>query len=627
MRGLKENGIEAAGWDPYYASLDEKRSAHLVNLGFVINVIEDPEERTDALQGAYSLTEELLVVSAMLANPEFVCGTPYGDGVLTARNTFQKYYTQGELRTYLAEVLDEEPVPVGPGIFYLFKDKDAEQRFMVGRQVNRRNVLRLARLSRPEKPARRDKVQEKYEQNRDLLEALWETCLALGRDPYRAEVPNVDQIVANLGSVSSALRFIKSRKEDADSVLEQARRSRMDDLRVYFSQFQFERRKPYRHLESRLQNDVKAFFGDYREALQAGRELLFAAGNPEAIDAACRDAAECGVGWLEESESLTLPTELIVQLPAILRTYVGCGLRLYGDAGSADLIKIHIRSGKLTLMSFDDFTNKPLPRMLQRVKIKMREQDLDMFEYGETYEPPYLYRKSRFINEEFPNYAEQVAFDDALESLNIVDLSGYGPKPADFDARIAHARWTVDQFQLTRSKTIPDLDAPCGRFLTYRQLIECGETQARTGISNLPKQPESYSALYDLAANILDPVIDYFGMIELTYGFCSPGLAKHINGRIASELDQHASHELNRKGKPICPRLGAAVDFRVVDEDMEEVAHWIMAKLRFDRLYFYGRDKPVHVSFSEQPTGEGWEMRAIMGRRVPRIFRLPEVRP
>ena len=115
------------------------------------------------------------------------------------------------------------------------------------------------------------------------------------------------------------------------------------------------------------------------------------------------------MGWLEDSESLTLSTGLIVQLPAILRTYVGCGLRLYGDAGSADLIKIHIRSGKLTLMSFDDFINKPLPRMLQRIKIKLGEQDLDIFDYGETYESPYLYRKSRYINEEFPNYAEQVA--------------------------------------------------------------------------------------------------------------------------------------------------------------------------------------------------------------------------
>lgn len=190
LRGLRENGIEAAGWDPYYASGEEKRKAHLVNLGFVINVIEDPVERMDALHGAYALTEELLVVSTMLASPEAARGRPYGDGVLTARNTFQKYYTQGELQAFISEVLDDEPLPVGPGIFYVFKDRDAEQRFMVGRQVNRRNILRLARLSRAEKPARKDKAQEKYEQHRDILEALWQICLTLGRDPDRSEIPN-----------------------------------------------------------------------------------------------------------------------------------------------------------------------------------------------------------------------------------------------------------------------------------------------------------------------------------------------------------------------------------------------------------------------------------------------------
>ena len=620
VRGLRENGLVAAGWDPYYAKEAERQPAHIVNLGFVINVIEDPAERLDAVQKAYELSRELLVVSAMLANPEAVRGKPYGDGVLTARNTFQKYYTQSELRAYLAEVLDEEPIAVGPGIFYVFKDKDVEQRFLAARQVNRRNILRLTHLSRAEKPKRRDKAEEKYQLHRELLESLWETCLTLGRDPDRTEAPNLDELIAHFGSLPAALRFVKARKDDSAELLEQARKSRIEDLRIYFAQEQFERRKPYRRLESRLQNDVKAFFGDYREAQQAGRELLFAAGHPETIHPACREASERGIGWFEEPESLTLPTSLVVQLPPVLRAYVACGLRLYGDAESADLIKIHVRSGKLTLMSFNDFENTPLPRLIQRVKIKLREQDLDIFDYGGDYEPPYLYRKSRYLNEEFSHYEQQLAFDDTLEGLQLFDFSGYGPKPAEFDARLAAARWEIDGFRLKRSRSIPDLDAPCGRYFTYRQLIECGETQARTGLSNLPSQPESYTALYELAANLLDPVIDYFGRVQLTYGFCSPGLARHIPARIAPKLDQHAAHELNRRGQPVCPRLGAAVDFIVADEDMEEVVRWIMANLTFDRLYFYGKDRPLHISYSETPMKEAYEMREVGGKRVPRRF-------
>lgn len=644
LRGLRENGIDATGWDPYYAPNEKKRIANIVNLGFVINVIENPIERLDALQGAYSLTDELLVVSAMLANPDTVRGRPYGDGVLTTRNTFQKYFTQGELRGYLAEALDEEPIPVGPGIFYVFKDKDAEQRFMVGRQVNRRNILRLAHLSRPEKPKRRDKAEEKYQQHYALLESLWEMCLTLGRDPDRGEIPvdpartldagqavrdsnqfmlNMSVISANFGSLPAALRFIKSRKDDAEEMLETARQSRINDLSVYFAQLQFERRKPYRHQESRLQNDVKAFFGDYREAMELGRKLLFAAGKTDNIDAACRDAAEHGVGWLEDNESLTLPTELIIQLPPVLRTYVGCGLRLYGDATSADLIKIHIHSGKLTLMSFDDFTGKPLPRMLQRIKIKLREQDLDVFDYEDSFEPPYLYRKSCYINEEFPHYVEQIAFEESLEKAGLLNFSGYGPKPSEFDTQLAQARLEVKDFRLNRSLSIPDIDASCGRYFTFRQLIECGETQARSGIPNLPKEPESYNALYELAINILDPVIDYFGMIRLTYGFCSPELARQIKGRIAPKLDQHAAHELNRNGKPICSRLGAAVDFIVEDEDMEEVVQWISQNLPFDRIYIYGRNKPIHLSYGDENSRQIVEMiEGKQGRLIPKIRRI-----
>ena len=239
------------------------------------------------------------------------------------------------------------------------------------------------------------------------------------------------------------------------------------------------------------------------------------------------------------------------------------------------------------------------------------------------YTPPYLYRKSRYLNEEMPNYAEQLAFDEALENLKLFDLDGYGPKPSDFDKKLEAARWAIDGFSLVRSQTIPELDGPCGDHFTYRQLIECGETQALTGLPNLPKQPDSYNALHDLAVKILDPLIDYYGPVKITYGFSSPELARRITGRIAPKLDQHAACELNRKGEPICPRLGAAVDFIVEDEDMEEVARWIMANLPYDRLYFYGKDRPIHVSYSDSPAREAWEMREVGGRRVPRVFNCP----
>ena len=572
------------------------------------------------MRGAYFLANELLVVSAMLANQDAISGTPYGDGVLTSRNTFQKYYTQGELRHFLHEVIGEEPIPVGPGIFFVFKDKDAEQRFMYGRMENRRNILRLARLSRPEKSVRISRAEEKYLSHRDLLESLWETCLIYGRDPDRSEIQNLNEVTSIFGSLPAALRFIKSRKENVDAYLDEARQSRIDDLRVYFAQLQFEKRKPYRNLEARLQKDIRTFFGDYRTASETGRQLLFTVANIEAIGQACHEAAEHGIGWLEDSESLQLHTSLVEQLPSVLRTYVHCGTQLYGDVSSADLIKIHIRSGKLTLMNFDDFVGTPLPKMIQRVKLNLRKQDMEVFDYTGPYEPPYLYRKSRFINEEFSHYAEQIAFEEALDAAGQMNFSGYGPSVEEFNHLLESGRYACDGFSLVRSQTIPDLDAPCGQYLTYRQLIECGETQARTGISNLPKEPDSYTALVELATNVLDQVIEYFGMIQLTYAFCSPELAKQVPGRIAPKLDQHAAYERSRSGRYICERLGAACDFYVADEDMEEVARWVVVNTQFDRLYIIDGTRPIHVSYSTKPTRQVVRLvPGSSGRLVPRI--------
>lgn len=75
------------------------QSIHL-RLGFVINVIEDFDERLEALTRAWSLAERLLVVSVMLANQNDAGGERFRDGVRTRRGTFQKYYTQIEIKRF-----------------------------------------------------------------------------------------------------------------------------------------------------------------------------------------------------------------------------------------------------------------------------------------------------------------------------------------------------------------------------------------------------------------------------------------------------------------------------------------------------------------------------------------------
>jgi len=77
-----------------------------------------------------------------------------------------------------------------------------------------------------------------------------------------------------------------------------------------------------------------------------------------------------------------LHSSLASELPAVLRIYLGCATKLYGDVEGADLIKLHIPSGKVTLLLYDDFENKDRPILIERVKVRLRDQRVDFFEHG-----------------------------------------------------------------------------------------------------------------------------------------------------------------------------------------------------------------------------------------------------
>jgi hypothetical protein len=79
---LTREGIVCSGWDPAYRPDAPRQEADVVNLGYVINVIENPEERAATLRGAWELCRQLLAVSAQV----LVAGRgkesiEFGDGV------------------------------------------------------------------------------------------------------------------------------------------------------------------------------------------------------------------------------------------------------------------------------------------------------------------------------------------------------------------------------------------------------------------------------------------------------------------------------------------------------------------------------------------------------------------
>lgn len=448
VRALQAGGIPVIGWDPHYEPNVKLDAADLVNLGFVLNVIEEPKERVETVRRAFSLARQCLAVAVMIVGKGDVNGLrTYRDGVLTQRGTFQKYYRQEEIKAFLDSALDMEAIAVAPGIFFVFKDKILEQRFLLDRQ--RRIRFPLATELRP--PLDRPNLAERrLEALRPILERLWQQMIEFGRPLVEEEVsPDLlDEITEKVGSLRRAERL-----GSTPEILEKLHASgneRREDLLVYFGLNLFNGRTRYSTLAPEIQRDIKAFLGNAKSAFEAGRALLFSVGKSETIDEACRKASASGLGYLREGESLLIHSSLVNRLPAALRCYAGCAAKLYGDIDTADLVKIHVRSGKLTLLFYDDFDSSPLPRLRERIKINMREQRIDFFQYSTNAEPELLFLKSRYMAADQPGYKPQKRFDDALVNLGLIDFPEYGLAADVFLSTLKGAGYAVRDFSIEK---------------------------------------------------------------------------------------------------------------------------------------------------------------------------------
>ena len=164
-----------------------------------------------------------------------------------------------------------------------------------------------------------------------------------------------------------------------------------------------------------------------------------------------------------------------------------------------------------------------------------------------------------------------------------------------------------------------NINDKCSKYFSYIDFIECSDTQKKVKVDNRPKEPKTYEAISYLATTIMDPVFEEFGHIEITYGLCSQNLQKHIKKSVAPSLDQHAGSEKNSKGGLICCREGFAVDFRIEKVPTDVIACYIVENLDFDRLYYYGKDRPIHVSATQGTSNKAVVIfRNAKGRRTPK---------
>ncbi|NRB62239.1 MAG: hypothetical protein HRU40_04270 [Saprospiraceae bacterium] len=156
------------------------------------------------------------------------------------------------------------------------------------------------------------------------------------------------------------------------------------------------------------------------------------------------------------------------------------------------------------------------------------------------------------------------------------------------------------------------------------QLLNWYQKKHLISIDNSPKEAESINSTLMLIETILLPVSKRFGDIKITYGFVSPELNRYIQKNSSSgtypSIDQHAASELNNANNHICKRHGLACDFIVngYEKQMGKVMLFIVNNLGFDKIYYYGKDKPLHVSVGDKSERHLQIMNVSdKGRRIP----------
>jgi DNA phosphorothioation-associated putative methyltransferase len=431
---LRGSGIPCDGWDPAFRADGQKKPADVVNIGYVINVIEDAQERTKAVRSAWELTTKLLVVAAQI---EFAAPDRdhprFADGVITSRGTFQKYYTQHELREYLEGELATDAIPAAPGVFYLFKDEATKQQFLATR-FHRRIAVPRKRIS-----------ELRFEQNLDVLEPLMAALTQLGRLPGPEEFPQSADVIERIGSLNKAFALI--RRVTEEQPWEDIAQRRTEDLLVYLALSRFGRRPKISQLPAGIQRDVKAFLGSYSQACTRADTLLFRAGDPTAIDAACQKA---GVGKLVDNALIVHRTALDY-LPPILRIYEGCARALVGDIDEANLIKLHRFSGKVTYIAYPEFDEKPHPALRLRVKVTLPTLAIDFFDYSNWQDPPLLFRKEQFLPADHPLYEKFSRLTRQEEKRGLLDQIDDSAPASRWQMRLTESGCAVRGHQVVRT--------------------------------------------------------------------------------------------------------------------------------------------------------------------------------
>jgi DNA phosphorothioation-associated putative methyltransferase len=401
---LADKGYPSSGWDPYYFPDERRRFADVVNLGYVINVIEHEHERREALLSAWELARTVLIVAAQVLVGEPGKGNlAFNDGLITSRNTFQRYYEQHELKTYIDSVLGTDAVPVSLGVFFVFRDETQAQSFRASRFRSHTATPRVRAYLKS------------FEEYRGLLSPLMQFVSDRGRLPAKGELANESHVINEFRSILRAFNVIKRATDQGE--WENLIQRRRQDLLVYIALSRFDRRPRFTDLPFSIQQDIKSFFGNYSQACKDADQLLFSLGQPDVIQTAC---VTSHIGKLV-GNTLYVHISALDKLSAPLRLYEGCASRTFGKLDEVTIIKFRTDKPVISYLYYPDFDTDPHPVLRSSMQANLRGLYVGYRDYAESLNPPILHRKETFVAPDYPHYHKFAKFTEQEERWGLLD--------------------------------------------------------------------------------------------------------------------------------------------------------------------------------------------------------------
>jgi hypothetical protein len=488
-----------------YAPDQPRVAADVVNLGYVVNVIDDAVERAAVLRAAWALTLRTLVVSARLRwEAAGVAGSQEGDGWVTTKGTFQRFYEQEELRAWIDAILDVRSVAAAPGIFYVFRDRAETERLLAKRARRDSPIgsLRIADLLFEQHRALLEPLrnfvaihrhlptpvdlgeyveltevfgsvrsaflairratgpdgwsdvdvgdtgrgsERRFLAHQAILQNLLEFLEARGRLPHPGELSNEAELKTSLGGIRHAFSLI--RRATGDQRWEEFTIRRRDDFLVYLALSVFGGRPRFSDLPDDLQYDARDFFGSYQAACKQADVLLYAAGDHAARDTACYQAS---LGKLTP-EALYVHARELGKLPTVLRVYEGCGRALSGTVEEANIVKLHRLKPQVSYLSYPKFDPDPHPVLATVVISRLALLDVTHRDFRTSQNPPVLHRKEAFVSDDYPDREKFARLTEQEERHGLLDdPAGIGTMNG-WNERLQTANWVFRGHRLVRA--------------------------------------------------------------------------------------------------------------------------------------------------------------------------------